>query len=71
MYELGEFSLSHLGSTVSKHEEQCIDGIRLAGAIGPDNCRERLSEFSDDTMEREKKNLPYEKVRFPDGQRNF
>jgi hypothetical protein len=50
VYELWEFSLSHLGGTVSEHEEQRIDGIGFARTIGPDDCRERLPEISDDAM---------------------
>ena len=57
VYELGEFSLSHFGSTVSEHEEQRIDGIGFARTIGPDDCRERLPEISDDAMERKQLTL--------------
>jgi hypothetical protein len=33
VHELGEFPLSHLGGTVSEHEEQRIDGIGFARTI--------------------------------------
>ena len=42
MDQLRKLALPHLGRTVTEDEEQCVDGVGLAGPIGADDGRERL-----------------------------
>ncbi len=45
--KLAELALAHLGGAEAEHEQECVDGVTLAGAVGSNNGRKRLVERPD------------------------
>jgi len=74
VYELGQLSLSHLGSAVTENEKQSVDGIRFPRTVGAHDGRERLrdrDEFERETDCSLKMVIPCGTVQFPVYQRRI